>query len=405
VSGTGAGDGAAVGAGGVADAAPVGTAPGSGKAAAGGLDCARATLGRALKRASEAPKTAAIFSPIATIKEPPQRLVKRAKTPSVRRRFTALARPWSAALLGVALSALLSHSAQATVVERVVAVIGDRAILLSDLKARAQPFLVQVTQGVQPGAQRSAAISQVYKGVLDKIVDEELEERVAIQAKVTVTAKEIDDAIARVAAQNQIPVSKLLAEAAKTGVTESQYRDELRRQLLQAKLVNVRLQGRIRVTDEDLKLAYRKIVMEERQKLSVKVAWIRIPADGSGRALAERVAEAARTQDFAQLARQFSQDRATRDLGGQLPQSKLADLPAAAARASLALEVGESSQPLRMGDDFVIVRVNSRADSQLPTFDEARRELGDRVYMDKMGQARRTWLDGLRRRNHVEVRL
>ena len=325
----------------------------------------------------------------------------------MRRRLPYLTRPWSAALLGVALSALVSQSAHATVVERVVAVIGDRAILLSDLKARAQPFLVQVTQGVQPGAQRSAAISQVYKGVLDKIVDEELEERVAIQAKVTVTSKEIDDAVARVAAQNQIPVSKLLAEAAKTGVTEPQYRDELRRQLLQAKLVNVRLQGRIRVTEEDLKLAYRKIVLDERQKLSVKVAFIRIPAgsDGSGRALAERVAEAARSQDFAQLARQFSQDPSTRENGGQLPEAKPSELPAAIGRTSLGLDVGESSQVVRLGDDFLIVRVNSRAASQLPTFDEARRELGDRVYMDKMGQARRTWLDGLRRRNHVEVRL
>ncbi len=323
-----------------------------------------------------------------------------------RRSFFAI-RPWSAALLGVALStALLSAPARATVVERVVAVIGDRAILLSDLKARAQPFLIQVTQGVQPGAQRSAAISQVYKGVLDKIVDEELEERAAIQAKVTVTSKEIDEAIARVAAQNQITVGKLLSEAARTGVTEPQYRDELRRQLLQAKLVNVRLQGRIRVTDEDLKLAYRKLVLEERQRLNLRVAWIRIPAgDGSGRALAERVADAARSQDFAQLARQFSQDRETRDAGGQLPQTKLADLPPLVARAAVGLEVGESSVPLHMGDDYVIVRVSSRDATQLPSFDEARRELGDRVYMDKMGQARRTWLDGLRRRNHVEVRL
>ncbi len=292
-------------------------------------------------------------------------------------------------------------------VERVVAVIGDRAILLSDLKARAQTVLGSSHPGRAAGRAAQRRISQVYKGVLDKIVDEELEERVAVQAKVTVTSKEIDDAIARVAAQNQIPVKKLLNEAAKTGVTEPQYRDELRRQLLQAKLVNVRLQGRIRVTEEDLKLAYRKIVMEERQKLNLKVAWIRIPAgkDGSGRALAERVAEAAHSQDFAQLARQFSQDRSTRDAGGQLPQGKLADLPPLLARASMALEVGESSQPLRMEDEFVIVRVNSRDASQLPSFDEARRELGDRVYMDKMGQARRTWLDGLRRRNHVEVRL
>jgi len=310
-------------------------------------------------------------------------------------------------LLGTALAVSVSHSARATVVERVVAIIGDRAILLSDLKARAQPFLVQVTQGVQPGAQRSAAISQVYKGVLDKIVDEELEERAAIQAKVTVTSKEIDDAIGRVAAQNQITTQKLLAEAARTGVSEVQYRDELRRQLLQAKLVNVRLQGRIRVTDDDLKEAYRKLVQEERQKLGLRVSWIRIPfgTDGSGRALAERVSEAAHRQDFAQLAREFSADRATSAEGGLLPQGKPADLPPSIARASLGLDVGEISTPLRVGDDYVIVRVNSRDASQLPSFDDARRELGDRVYMDKMSQARRSWLDGLRRRNHVEVRL
>lgn len=312
-----------------------------------------------------------------------------------------------AALAAFGVGASVSRPAAAAVVERVVAVIGDRAVLLSDLKSRAQPFLIQVTQTVPPGAQRNAAISQVYKGVLDKIVDEELEERAAIQAKITITSKEIDEAIARVAQQNQITPAKLLGEAAKTGITEQQYRDELRRQLLQAKLVNVRLQGRIRVTDEDLKVAYRKLVFEERQRLTVRVAWIRIPAgaDGSGRALAERVAEAARVQDFATLARQFSQDRATKDSGGVLPQDKVADLPTIAARASLGLEVGEASTPLRMDDDYVIVRVNSREASQLPSFDDARRELGDRVYMDKMGQARRTWLDGLRRQNHVEVRL
>lgn len=325
----------------------------------------------------------------------------------MRRFLFSFRRPLAVALFALGVGSAASRPARAAVIERVVAVIGDRAILLSDLKSRAQPFLIQVLQTVPPGAQRNAAISQVYKGVLDKIVDEELEERAAIQAKITITSKEIDEAVARVAQQNQLTPQKLIAEAAKTGITEQQYRDELRRQLLQAKLVNVRLQGRIRVTDEDLKLAYKKLVFEERQRLGLKVAWIRIPAagDGSGRALAERIAEAARTEDFASLARQFSQDRATKDTGGVLPQDKITDLPPAIARASLGLEVGEASPPVRMDDDYVIVRVNSRDASQLPSFEDARRELGDRVYMDKMGQARRSWLDSLRRQNHVEVRL
>jgi peptidyl-prolyl cis-trans isomerase SurA len=332
---------------------------------------------------------------------------RNAKSIAVRRFLFSFRRPLAVALFALGVGSAASRPARAAVIERVVAVIGDRAILLSDLKSRAQPFLIQVLQTVPPGAQRNAAISQVYKGVLDKIVDEELEERAAIQAKITITSKEIDEAVARVAQQNQLTPQKLIAEAAKTGITEQQYRDELRRQLLQAKLVNVRLQGRIRVTDEDLKLAYKKLVFEERQRLGLKVAWIRIPAagDGSGRALAERIAEAARTEDFASLARQFSQDRATKDTGGVLPQDKITDLPPAIARASLGLEVGEASPPVRMDDDYVIVRVNSRDASQLPSFEDARRELGDRVYMDKMGQARRSWLDSLRRQNHVEVRL
>ena len=311
------------------------------------------------------------------------------------------------ALVGLGLLAPWSHEARATVVERVVAVIGDRAILLSDLKTRSQPFMVQVTQGVPPGAQRNAAISQVYKGVLEKIVDEELEERAAIQAKITISSKEIDEAVNRVASQNQLTPQKLFAEAARTGISEQQYREELRRQLLQAKLINVRLQGRIRVTDEDLKAAYKKLVLEERQRLALRVAYIRIPAgaDGSGRALAERVADAAHLQDFSTLARTFSQDRSTRDNGGLLPQDKLTDLPAGIARIAIGLNAGESSPAIRLDDDYVIVRVASRDATQLPSFDDARRELGDRVYMDKMAQARRTWLDGLRRQNHVEVRL
>lgn len=312
----------------------------------------------------------------------------------------------------LALLALLVSStepARATVVERVVAVIGDRAILLSDLKTRAKPFLVQVNQSVPPGAQRNAAISQVYKGVLDKIIDEELEERAAVTAKVNITAKEIDEAIGRVAAQNQVSPDRLIAEAERTGISEQQYREELRRQLLQAKLVNVRLQGRIRVTDEDLRAAYKKIVMEERQRLGLRVAWIRLAQPGrkpgERRAQAERVAELAKTQDFASVAREYSEDASTRAQGGELPGSKLSDLPVEIARISLSLDAGEVSPAIPLGGEFVIVRVLSREPTQLPSFEDARRELGERVYMEKMGQSRRTWLDGLRRQNHVELRL
>ncbi len=92
-------------------------------------------------------------------------------------------------------------------------------------------------QQVPNGAQRNAAISQLYKGLIEKLVDEELEQRAAIQAKVAVTPHEIEEALERVAAQNSVSIDRLFAEAKRTGLDEASYREELRRQLLQTKLI------------------------------------------------------------------------------------------------------------------------------------------------------------------------
>ncbi|MFZ5889646.1 MAG: peptidylprolyl isomerase [Myxococcota bacterium] len=317
----------------------------------------------------------------------------------------------AAVLIGAAALCGTARPASATVVERIVAVVGDKAILLSDLRMRAQPFLIQVHQTVPPGAQRNAAISQLYRTVLDRLVDEELEQRAAQQSKLVVTTKEVDDAIARVAAQNKITIEQLIAEATKSGINELGYRDELRRQLLEAKLINVRLQGRIRVVDEDLRDAYRKLVMEERQKLRLTPAWIVINVGSSRaeqrekRALAERVAEMARHGDFAELARRYSEDATTRSNGGALSPVRVQELPPALGRIAMGLEAGQSSAVVRVGDRYVIFKVLKRDPSELPDFDQARAELSERVYIDKMAQAKKMWLAGLRRQHHVEVRL
>jgi peptidyl-prolyl cis-trans isomerase SurA len=324
-------------------------------------------------------------------------------------------RPFGTRLAGaVALAtALFSlQPAEAALIERIVAVIGDKAILLSDLRDRAQPGLYQIYRSVPPGAQRNAAISQLYRALLDRLVDEELELRAAQQSKITVSAKEIDEALERVATQNKLTVPALIAEAQKGGLDERSYRDELRRQLLEAKLINVRLQGRIRVTDEDLRLAYRKLVIEERQRLRFTPAWIVLSAGDtaqdqrSRRKLAESIsAQAQRGGDFAALAQNNSEEPNSRNAGGKVRPMVANELHPTLARVALGLEPGEVSPPVLVGENLVVLKLLARDESELPPFEEAQRELGERVYLEKMAQAKKTWLDGLRRQHHVEVRL
>lgn len=316
-------------------------------------------------------------------------------------------------LLGFVAPVTIGADAEASVVERVVAVVGDDPVLLSDLRLRARPYLVRINQQVPAGAQRNAAISQLYETVLQRLVDERLQEKAAQKSRIVVTAQEISDALGRVAKQNNISVEALMAEARRSGMTDAQYRQEIRRQLLEAKLLNLRVQGRIRVTNEDVRAAYRDLVLEERKQLSFQAAWILIkisaPDDPAElertRVEADRLAASARGgADFASLARSYSVDR-SRTQGGLLPTMMPGKMPPQVDKVLLAMDPGSVSAPVRVGNHFAVLKLLSRAASSVPHLVEIEQQVQERVYAEKMAQARERWLENLKRQTHVDLRL
>src|SRR5262249_11232701 len=100
-----------------------------------------------------------------------------------------------AVAVAAACFAVVIRPARAVVVERIVAVVGDHAILLSELRGRAKPALIQIQQSATPGAQQAAAESQMFKELLEKMVQEELEAQAADRAHLTVSSDEVDRSI------------------------------------------------------------------------------------------------------------------------------------------------------------------------------------------------------------------
>ena len=140
--------------------------------------------------------------------------------------------PLFAALLG-SLAALAPAPAEAVTVEKIVAVIGDDAILLSELKARGAPFARQIAKQYPAGPQRTAAESSMFKDLLEKMVEDALEEQAAERLKISVKADEVDNTFKQMAASQNMTVEQLFdATELKTGMTEQDYRDEIRRRFL-----------------------------------------------------------------------------------------------------------------------------------------------------------------------------
>lgn len=316
------------------------------------------------------------------------------------------------AVLAAVATVLVTQLTAATVVEKVVAIVGERAIWLSDLRERTRPLALRVIASTPAGAQRAAALSQLYGTFLDRMVDEELLLRAANKANVTVSGEEINSAVDRVAKSAGVTVKKLMEELETAGYSKLQYREEIRRRLLDEKMMSLRVQGRMRITQQDMRDSYDRVVMEERAQLGFRAAWIRLdlPAgaskadEASVAARASDIAVQARRGDFAELARRHSNDAATVETGGLLPPMKPGQLPPAVDAAVQKLEVGDVSGPIRYGSSFVILKLIERDESQLPEFEEALPELQARVYTEKVDAVRRNWLDNLRQRTHVDIR-
>src|SRR5256885_12350140 len=92
-------------------------------------------------------------------------------------------------------SAALATSADAAIVERVVAVVGERPILLSELRQRARPHLFRIALTMPSPAQQAAAESDMFKELLNRMIDERLEEQAADKAHLSVPPEAVDNGI------------------------------------------------------------------------------------------------------------------------------------------------------------------------------------------------------------------
>lgn len=317
-------------------------------------------------------------------------------------------------------------TADAIIVERIVAVVGERAILLSELRQRAKPFLLQIQQRLPAGAQQAAAESQVYKELIEKIVVEELEAQAAAKAKIQVTSDELDNAMRNIAGSQNMTIEQLYKDAKqRSGLNEQEYRDELRRQILEGKMLQLRVRGRIRISEEDIRAMFDRTLREERKRREYRPAWVvlRIMPGSSPAAVEERkrlaaeIAERARRgEDFAALARAYSDDPESRDKGGDLgvraPQGTQAALTGRRAVMSpelettlLPLDPGQVAGPIRVADAIVVLKLIDRQASRYTTLEEARPEMVQRIQAEILEKAKRKWIDDLKRRTHLDVRL
>lgn len=310
---------------------------------------------------------------------------------------------FAAAAMAAALFAPpLARTASSEVVDRIVAVINDSIITLSELNAATALAVDKLGGGMDKDR-----IVELKSRILDTLIEQKLVKQASDRAGIEVSEREIDNAIDDVKRQNSMSHEQLMLALAQSGLTYREYREQLKEQIRQVKFINKEFRSKISVQPEDIEDYYRSHVDEFSGPERVRLAAVFISSRDEAR-MKKRLASALDAlkggADFASVAMKYS-DGPTASSGGDLGYLDPEEVSGELKSAASALSPGEVSPPVAASGGVYIIKLTERKAPEPKPLDEVRAQIHERLFNRIMDQRFTFWLSEVKKYAHLEVRL
>lgn len=262
-------------------------------------------------------------------------------------------------LAAAALTLSLVHPVSADSVQRAAAVVNGVIISTYDLDQRVR--MVLSTTG---GAQNAAAQQRMRESVLRTLIDEILQLKEAERVKLKISEKDVDDALDRIAQQNNTSRDSILKSLAANGIDPATLRVQIRAEVAWSQIVEGALAPRVKITDADVDAEMARI-QAGASKPQFLASEIFISVDGpqdEGRArrTIEQIFQQLQTgTNFQQLAQQFSES-ATGARGGDLGWVQDEDVPREVWTEMQRMRVQTVSPPIRTQNGWYLIALRDK---------------------------------------------
>jgi peptidyl-prolyl cis-trans isomerase SurA len=253
----------------------------------------------------------------------------------------------------------------------IVAVVNAEPITNNEVRREVARMQAQLTQQRRPQPDPRALASEV----LENLINIKAQLQLALDTGVKVEESAIDQAEQNIAQQNQLDVAELHRRVAQDGLTVSQFRSQLRDQIMLQRLRERDVESRVRATDQEVEQylgeqqANQDLSAVQLNLAQILVAVPEVATPEQVEALRKRaeraLARARAGEDFAGLVREFS-DATDPTNGGQLGLREASRYPALFVDATRKLGVGDVAELVRSPAGFHVLKVVEKASAGLP---------------------------------------
>jgi len=307
---------------------------------------------------------------------------------------------------------LVPRSGPGEVVERIVALVNNQVITLSELDEMGKPVLDQVRQTGLP-AEREERLKKARREVLGHLIESKLLEEEMKKRKIEVPDRDVDAAIQDVLKSSNLTEDALKKTLAREGMTYASYRQKIRDELGKMRLVSREIKSKIVIEDEDVRKRYQENPEKYSEPLEVQIQQVFFPlpknATNDQVAAVQREAStilerARRGDDFTQLAKVYSRGPEASE-GGVLGYFKKHELVREVEEAGFKLKPGEISDLVRSSAGFHILKVLDRKGGELRPFAEVQNRIREEAMQEESEKKFNEWMTDLKSKAYIEIRL
>ncbi len=247
-------------------------------------------------------------------------------------------------------------------IDRIVVIVNDDVITEIEAETRLQETKAQLS------AQKIKLPPEplLRKQVIERMILERAQLQLAERMGIRVSEDEIDQTIEKIAGRNRTTPDNLYKTLGKQGISSTQYREQLREQLIIQQLVERAVNNRITVSTGEIDefLQRRNKLLGGQDAYNLAHIMVPIPESASPQAIqqAERQAQKIhdileKGADFQETAIAYSRDKTALE-GGELGWRSAGQLPELFLAALETMRRGGISSVLRSPNGFHILRLN-----------------------------------------------
>ncbi|HEY7817644.1 MAG TPA: peptidyl-prolyl cis-trans isomerase [Vicinamibacteria bacterium] len=299
--------------------------------------------------------------------------------------------------------------ASAETVERIVAMVNGQIITLSQLEQEVRTTLERLGPAPTP-EEEETRLERIRPETLDRMIDNLLVLQVAEERGLRVPARFFEEWKKNVMEEMKLTSDEEFERQVELqGTTVEAIRKNFEESLLLQEVRRMEVDSKVSVSEPEIGERYREHIAEYTEPARIRLREIVVKFDAAtevdqGQKARRLLQEIQQGADFAEVARMHSES-SSREAGGDLGTFDKSELTDVLANAAFALSPGEVSEVIRMPSAFYILRVEEKTEEKVKTLEEVRSEVADAIFQEKMNAQLQRYIQQLRERAIVEVKL